>query len=136
MILRLRRRASVYLSLGMLLAGYALVAQATTLVTKSQMESYVMGVGITGGAVVFGAVWALLQSKTGRIEGALDRLAAGQSGMKEALDGLIGEHRAIRDGEGDICATLRMRRDDGAPSRRRRANDPEDFDGVRLRGRQ
>ena len=136
MILRLRRRASVYLSLGMLLAGYALVAQATTLVTKSQMESYVMGVGLTGGAVVFGAVWALLQSKTGRIEELLDKLTTGQSEMKEKLDGLIGEHRAIRDNEEDLCAALRMRRDDGTPQRTRRSNDPPDLDGRKLRGRQ
>lgn len=135
-IRRLRARASVYLSAILLLVGIALTAQATQPVTRSEMESYVLGTGVAGGAAIFGAVWVLLQSKTGRIEQALDKLAEGQSEMKEALDGLIGEHRAIRDGEEDLCATMRMRRGDGTSDRRRRADDPPEFDGARLRGRQ
>ncbi len=133
---RLRARASVYLSALLLLAGLALAAQATTPVTQSQMEAYFWERFAAGGSLLFAAVWTLLQSKTSRIEQSLDKQSEVLGHLKEALDGLIGEHKAIREQDEDLCAALRMRRGDGTPSRKRRDGDPPDFDGVRLRGRQ
>lgn len=139
MLKQMRLRAGVYLSALLLFAGVALVASgapvalitnAATPVTRSEMEVYFWERMSAGGGVLFLAVWTLLQSKTSRIEQMLDKLADGQSVMKDALSGLIAEHKMIRENEEDVCAVLRMRRDD---TRKSRHNDPENLDVQSLR---
>ena len=172
MILRLRRRAPLYLAIGLFLMAWSLTARATTPVLESHMRSFVywtlavvLGAVITAAAAFVSYLMArlerTLEKSITRLEKTVDDFSVSMSvhhidpdahpaGSKaridplnvkldvlaEKLDGLIGEHRAIRESESDICAALRMRRDDGSPGRKRRANDPADFDGVKLRGRQ
>lgn len=70
-MVRLRMRAGVYISGILLLLGLALAAQATTNVTRSEMESFVLAALGGAGVVVFGAFWILLITISGRSEKAL-----------------------------------------------------------------
>ena len=74
MIRRLRLRVPVYISALLLLAGIALVAQATTPVTRSEMESFVYVVVAGAGVCVVGSFWILLTYINGRVEAHISRL--------------------------------------------------------------
>lgn len=131
MIKRMRLRVGVYASALLLLVGVALIANATTPVTRSEMEAYFWERMAAGGGVLFAAVWVLLQSKTSRIEQMLDKLAEGQVMTRDALTGLISEHKMIRENEEEVCAVLRLRRAERQDQQRH--GDPDGFDPTGLR---
>lgn len=159
-MIRLRRRAGMVVSGGLLLTGCSLGAHAAGVAVEgvSRAELYVT-IG-TAGLVVFGAFWTLLGSATARMEASvnglveamrlhqadqdahppaissktrpildtLQRLDAKQDEVREALAGLLAEHRLIRASGCTDCAVLRARKD----------AEPVPWDGVerRAKGRQ
>lgn len=86
---RLRRRAGLYLSAILLLAGVSLTARATQPVTYSQMESFVYVTIAAAAGLLLGAVWTLLSYHLGRLErlfkDSIERLENAEGATREAL---------------------------------------------------
>lgn len=77
----IRVRVPVYVSAFLLLVGIALVAQATTPVTRSQMESFVYTALAGAGVCIFGSFWVLLTYINARLERHVSRLEKAVEGV-------------------------------------------------------
>lgn len=125
---RLRRRAGLYMSLGLILAGWTLAANANEVVTRSQMEAFVyltLAIVATplllGGAGLF--AWILHRDRD------LQRIA--WEARAETFE--LQLKTIIEDCQYHRCA-VGPRNPTESPNARR-ADDPEDFDGRPERGR-
>jgi ABC-type nickel/cobalt efflux system permease component RcnA len=90
-IVRLRLRIGVYISALLLFGGFALVAQATQAVTRSEMESFVLATIGAAGVLVFAAFWVLLNTINGRSERAL---LSSVNRLEHAVDKLLASMEA------------------------------------------
>lgn len=92
MISRLRLRVPIYTSAILLFAGIALAAQATTPVTRSQMESFVYVTLAAAGASIIAAFWILIGFVTARVEKSLDSHVTRLEGMVRGFADVMKEH--------------------------------------------